>query len=258
MAEIGAELRRARLERKQSIEDVSRTTKISPTLIRAIESDNFAKLPGGLFTRGFLRAYAREVELDPEEIVGRYRAEFESPAASGEGSPAQPVAPVSAVKPAVPIDGETVSSRRSQILQLCIILFVVALYFAVSRWPQAEVSSDAKPVAPAVVAPKAERPVATNGTAVSDQQPLTLVLQPQGPCWVQATAEGQQVFGKLMDAGQTATLTIRDEVTLRVGEPGAFAFTIDNATGLSLGPSVLPVTVHINRANYKTFLKSQP
>src|SRR5688572_27176868 len=73
VAEIGAELRRARLARKQSIEDVSRATKINPSFVRAIENEDFAKLPGGLFTRGFLRAYAREVGLAPEEMVERYR-----------------------------------------------------------------------------------------------------------------------------------------------------------------------------------------
>ena len=257
VAEIGGELRRARLARKLSIEDVSRATKINPSLIRAIENEDFAKLPGGLFTRGFLRAYARHVGLEPEEMVDRYRAEFEAPPARSEEMPAQPADRVAAVKTPVAIDDDTVSSRRIQILQLSVILLTVALYFAVSRRPQAEVPSDAKPVEPIAVTPKAETPVATNGTAASEQNPLTLVLQPQGPCWVEATAEGQRVFGKLMDAGQTATLTIREDVMLRVGEPGAFAFTIDNVPGRLLGQPGLPVTVTINRGNYKTFLKSQ-
>ena len=77
MAEIGGDLRRARIARKKSIEDISRATKINSLFVRAIESDAFDQLPGGLFTRGFLRAYAREVGLDPDEIVARYRAEFE-------------------------------------------------------------------------------------------------------------------------------------------------------------------------------------
>jgi transcriptional regulator with XRE-family HTH domain len=90
VVEIGGDLRRARLARTQSIEDISRATKINSSLIRAIESDAFDRLPGGLFTRGFLRAYAREVGLDPDEIVARYRAEFEPTVASETADAAQP------------------------------------------------------------------------------------------------------------------------------------------------------------------------
>ncbi len=183
VAEIGAELRRARLARKQSIEDVSRATKITSTQVRAIENDDFAKLPGGLFTRGFLRAYAREVELDPEEIVARYRTEFEAAPAPGEETPAQPLEQPSVVKTPVAIDEETVSSRRIQVLQLCVILLIVALYFAVSRRPQAEVPTETKTVAPVAVTPKTETPVATNGTVAPEpkpDQPLALEAPASG------------------------------------------------------------------------------
>src|SRR5438477_2289374 len=77
--DIGAELRNARKARKLSIEEIARVTKISPSVLRAIDRNDFSSVPGGLFTRGFLRAYAREVGLDPEEIVQLYRTEFEQP-----------------------------------------------------------------------------------------------------------------------------------------------------------------------------------
>ena len=73
--DIGAELRRARVSRHLAIEDVARVTKISPSVLRAIEQNEFGSVPGGLFTRGFLRSYAREVGLDAEAIVQLYRAE---------------------------------------------------------------------------------------------------------------------------------------------------------------------------------------
>src|SRR5437899_7823555 len=77
--DIGAELRNARKARNLSIEEIARVTKISPSVLRAIDRNDFSSVPGGLFTRGFLRAYAREVGLDPEEIVQLYRTEFEQP-----------------------------------------------------------------------------------------------------------------------------------------------------------------------------------
>ena len=54
--DIGGELRAARRGRKRSIEQIARITKINPTLLRAIENNDFDRVPGGLFTRGYLRA----------------------------------------------------------------------------------------------------------------------------------------------------------------------------------------------------------
>jgi len=68
---IGGDLRAARRARKRSIDDISRTTKIAPAILRALEKDDFDAVPGGLFTRGFLRAYAHDVGLDGEDLVRR-------------------------------------------------------------------------------------------------------------------------------------------------------------------------------------------
>jgi cytoskeletal protein RodZ len=262
VTEIGGDLRRARIARKQSIEDISRATKINASLIRAIESEAFDRLPGGLFTRGFLRAYAREVGLDSDEIVARYRAEFEPSGPAQPEPEAQPHAAESpAMRTSVDIEADTARSRQIQVLQLCIILLVVALYFAVTRKPSAPTQSEVRPAAPVVTTAKTETPVATNGTVTPEPKPdapLTLELQPRGPCWVEVTADGKRVVGKLMDAGQRQTITVHDDAMLRVGEPGAFAFTIDGVSGRSVGEPGRPAWVRINRQNYKTFLEPQP
>jgi transcriptional regulator with XRE-family HTH domain len=260
VADIGADLRRARMSRDMSVEDISRATKITQTLIRAIESDDFAKLPGGLFTRGYLRAYAREVGLNAEEIIERYRGGFEAAASPPVEAPAQQKPePVSHSRYLAPVADDGSRSRHVQILQLCLILMMVALYFALVRKPKLETPSEAKTVAPVAVAPKTETPVATKGTAVPPPpETLTLELRPRGPCWVEVTAQGKRLFGRLMDGGQHESITLTDDVTMRIGDPGAFAFTIDGAEGRSLGPGGQPVTVRIDKTNYKTFLTPRP
>jgi cytoskeleton protein RodZ len=75
--DIGETLRLAREQRGISLETLSQKTKINPIALRALEENDIQKLPGGIFLRGFLRAYAREVGLDVEETVNRYVAQFE-------------------------------------------------------------------------------------------------------------------------------------------------------------------------------------
>lgn len=57
-----------------SVEEVSRATRIPVVSIERIEADHFDDLPGEVFVRGFLKAYARAVALPVEEVLARYTA----------------------------------------------------------------------------------------------------------------------------------------------------------------------------------------
>ncbi|MBP1605439.1 MAG: cytoskeletal protein RodZ [Acidobacteria bacterium] len=66
---LGARLREAREHRNLTLQALAERTKIPAANLDAIETEQVHKLPGGIFARSFVRAYAREVGLDPEEAV---------------------------------------------------------------------------------------------------------------------------------------------------------------------------------------------
>ncbi len=72
MGAFGEKLRQQRERRGISLDAISTTTKISTRMLRAIEDEHFDQLPGGVFNKGFIRAYARQVGLDEEEVVTDY------------------------------------------------------------------------------------------------------------------------------------------------------------------------------------------
>jgi cytoskeletal protein RodZ len=74
MDSIGRYLKRTREERAMSMEEISRATRIPIASIECIEADHFDDLPGEVFARGFLKAYARAVALPVEEVLARYTA----------------------------------------------------------------------------------------------------------------------------------------------------------------------------------------
>jgi cytoskeleton protein RodZ len=74
MASLGQALRQEREARNVSIEEIAAATKIVPRYLKALEDDRLDQMPGGFFVRGIIRTYANAVGLDPEEVVGRYRA----------------------------------------------------------------------------------------------------------------------------------------------------------------------------------------
>ncbi len=83
---FGEELRRERVVREIPLEEIAAATKISIRLLTALERSDLSKLPAPIFTRGFIRAYARHIGIDPDEKVNAYLADLaggdpEAPAA---------------------------------------------------------------------------------------------------------------------------------------------------------------------------------
>jgi len=74
METVGQFLRRHRVERQMSVEEVARSTRVPTASIERIEADRFDELPGEVFVRGFLTAYARAVDVSPDEALARYTA----------------------------------------------------------------------------------------------------------------------------------------------------------------------------------------
>jgi cytoskeleton protein RodZ len=83
---FGDKLKLEREKRKITLEEISASTKIGTRMLQALEGDKFGQLPGGIFNKGFVRAYARVVGLDEEQAVADYLQ------ASGEASPASETA----------------------------------------------------------------------------------------------------------------------------------------------------------------------
>src|SRR5882757_31386 len=71
---FGEKLRKQREQRGLALDAISNSTKISTRMLRALEDEHFDHLPGGVFNKGFVRAYARQVGLDEEETITDYLA----------------------------------------------------------------------------------------------------------------------------------------------------------------------------------------
>lgn len=68
------DLRQARINAGRSLEDIANRTKISLRFLRAIEAEEFEKLPGGIFNTSYLRQYAAEIGLPAEPLLQVYRS----------------------------------------------------------------------------------------------------------------------------------------------------------------------------------------
>jgi cytoskeletal protein RodZ len=74
MPTVGQYLRELREQRKMSVEEVSRATRVPIASVERIETDRFDELPGEVFVRGFLKSYARAVGVPADDVLARYTA----------------------------------------------------------------------------------------------------------------------------------------------------------------------------------------
>ena len=76
---VGARLRVAREMRQLSVDEVAQALKLGPRQVEALESGNWQGLPGQTFVRGFVRNYARLLQIDPAPLMDHLDATLEKP-----------------------------------------------------------------------------------------------------------------------------------------------------------------------------------
>ena len=74
MSSVGEHLKQLRESKRMSLAEVSRATRVPVTSVERIEANRFDELPGEVFVRGFLRAYARALDVSPDDVLARYTA----------------------------------------------------------------------------------------------------------------------------------------------------------------------------------------
>jgi cytoskeleton protein RodZ len=87
-SQVGSVLRKARKRRQIELSEVEAATQIRVHFLLAIENEDWDELPGGVYTRGFIRTYASFLGLDGERLAADYRREVEG-AGTGSGSAAE-------------------------------------------------------------------------------------------------------------------------------------------------------------------------
>jgi len=134
MSELGPRLKQARLAKGVSLRQIEASTKISVGALEALEKDDFGRLPGGIFARSFVRAYAGAVGLNPDDTVHEFLTEFEKFERDNERSAKRPEI--------TPDDLEFLERQRRALRTLQVVLVLVAVatitaiaYFALVWWP---------------------------------------------------------------------------------------------------------------------------
>ncbi|MGN6377471.1 MAG: helix-turn-helix domain-containing protein [Gaiellales bacterium] len=234
MSGIGIRLREERVRRGIDIEEVEAETRIRAKYLRALEDERYDVLPGDAYVRAFLRDYAEELGLDPQQLVDELNAEH---------APPEEV-PLTPQRTAGPITSAWDGRRRALGIVITVVIAVgaagaagLALLGATHNSAGGTASTSQPPASspPASSTPPASSP-SPNSAPI--RRAAALALAASGPCWVEVRAgssSGQLLFTGMLAAGQTRHFP-RVPVWIRVGAPWDLALKIRGR------PMRLPIT----------------
>jgi cytoskeletal protein RodZ len=263
MKEFGASFRKARESRNVSINEIAEETRISSRFLTAIENEQFELLPGGHFNRAFIRTYAEQLGLDPNETVAAYEKIF------------HPVEEEPAQQEPERGRGPTTKIPVYYVAVAGLLILVVVFYFATRHQepsvvtesapateaappkpaaaPAAEpasplpVDSAALPVTAATIAtsPAATVTAATAATAAPQTQsasnanaPIVVDLEVREESWFKLSSDGNAIVtGEILQPGMTRRYTANSSMDVSFGNAGGVTLRLNGQPVSSLGKS---------------------
>jgi cytoskeletal protein RodZ len=269
MGAFGDRLRREREMRGITLEEITESTKISRRHLEALEGEHFDQLPGGVFNKGFVRAYARFLGIDGDQAVADYSA------ASNEQPEAEDKFPLEIHEQ----PKRNLNPRRSHLPLIFAIAALVGVLVGYAFWvksrPHANESAPASTQhatpAAATAAPPANAPVpvAESGPATKE---VTAASSPREPAqaapekpvkpekvfvvqvkakedsWVSIVADGKSVMERILAADKNKKIKAGKTLILRTGNAGGIEVTFNGVSLGSLGNENEPRTLTFNAA----------
>jgi len=158
---IGTALREARLHLGLTVDEVSNRIKFAPRQIESLEADDFTRLPEGAFLRGFIRSYARLLQLDPAPLLAGLKR-----------GPEQFIPAETKVLTEIPYP-DIYSERRQNIIWLAG-AFLVVVALAIAAWMFADKPKDQSSSAN-TSAPETHAATKVEALALPDARPISTV-----------------------------------------------------------------------------------
>jgi cytoskeleton protein RodZ len=270
LAGFGEKLRRERELRGISLDQIATATKISTRMLKALEDEKFDLLPGGIFNKGFIRAYAKFLGIDEDQAVADYVA------ATGPEEPVNNLPQIADVpeRAARQVDDEGTISWNTIVV---LVLLVAMGYGGWTYYKHHKAERESRVASVPVAAPStvpveppanpttpstanvsnttgpAKAPAETttkNVPATLSTSPavlktesietapkpsVDLIIRTSEESWVQAVADGKTVFSETLPAATEKHVTAARRITLTVGNAGGVEVTYNGATLPDIG-----------------------
>ncbi len=211
---FGARIKAERERQGFDLEAVAEETKIRTLYLKALEEEDFAKLPPRVYATGFVRRYAWFLKMDPEAMV----REFQS-LAYGNHPPEDVI--LIAEKPSREISFPVLNLPIRNIIAGALFLIIVIwigdyLVTYISDWSVTRPPAVNDPVLDQ--AKNIEKPITDK---------LTLDVEARERCWLQVQVDGQQQYSAIMAVGEKQSFEGRQTIVIKAGNAGGIDVSLN-------------------------------
>ena len=243
MGSFGERMKRERELRGITLEEIAESTKIGTRNLVALEGEDFDALPGGIFNKGFVRAYCKFLGIDQEQAVTDFLSAYQKAKHDSGNGDELPVGAVlaSMVKPPA-MPSEEQIRRKNRLWALTALLCLVAglgAWIYVNRHPALLARSGSEPQQPSSLPPAAVResqvssaaPPTTSSAAtlmsapevaaVAGDSSFVLNIRAKQDTWIVITADGQEVMHGILGAAGERSFRAKNELVVKAGNAGA-------------------------------------
>ena len=240
---FGELLKREREMREISLEEVTSGTRIAPRFLRALENEDWDKLPGGAFNRGFVRSIARYLGLDEERLLSEYDL------ARGGNK----LAPLGSGENRIP------SPQRLLVVFIALaILGGVAAAALIGLRVWEHYSSDrpsgqSAAIAPSV--PEVQSPAASLPNLLIDPaspvSSLDLSVSTSAPTRIRIVADGKMLLDAHLSAGETRHFFAGQQFEVTAADSSAVLLELNGRAMPALGAPGASGTMMLSQKNLK-------
>jgi len=251
---FGERLKRERELREVTLQEITSATRIGPRFLEALENEDWEKLPGGVFNRGFVRSIARYLGLDEEALLGDYELAYAAQATPLEkdSDPIPPSAP----------------RWLPAMMVLCILVLVAGLIVGgVYAWRHFAAGRNAKPASAAttsalprqgpqpaasVVSTAAEIPVSTLNAPIDIASgPLELLVSASRDTHLLVLADSHVAFYDVVHSGENRHFTAKEGFEVTAADSGAVLLELNGVAMPPLGVPGSSGTITLSHENLR-------
>jgi cytoskeleton protein RodZ len=225
---FGERLKREREMREVSMEELTKATRISTRFVEALENEDWAKLPGGVFGHGFVRTIARFLGLDEEALLGEYDM------ARAEHSPA----PLAKAEERIPAPPKWLPVAAVFVL----LLFLTGVFYAGRySWHRYTAYRDAKKDAAGSGAMQTQSGSAPTGSSeqlssgASSAALLDLSVSTSAATRVRILADNKLLLDTELPAGETRHFSASQQFEVTAGDSSAVLLELNGKAMPPLG-----------------------
>jgi transcriptional regulator with XRE-family HTH domain len=239
--DFGARLREARERKGVSLRQIAGVTRISIRVLEALEQNDISKLPGGIFSRAFVRSYAIEVGLDPEATVDEFLRQFPHDAVTAGHSAASDIEQRD--------EFESDQRMASVVVWIAAVSVPIAgglLYLGMSGRP-----SDAGRGESASGPPGLARPASAQASRTDARLMVEVVAR--RAVSVSVGADGEPSITTELPAGARRAFEAARQLSLVVSDASAIDWSVNGLAGRALGPPGDRGAAHLTLENYQAY-----